>query len=213
MAQFPCSGSHPLPNFRRLAWLLELRFSRSLRLLDCVWRVHSLWDASQQANPGVGFSRSGRAGELIWRRQRCLDACATGCGQIAQPAGILAAAGWAFFVPAQTYVVILMPTALVIFVFWLVVWWIVREDVAPGKLCALTLGLVTGITATTIATILFLLPLLIGAVLIKPVAGKANDRVRARIVSVILVFAGMFAGTAPCWAQKPPPQIRNALTV
>src|SRR5438477_9443474 len=69
--------------------------------------------------------------------------------------GVGAAVGWAFFVPAQTYTVVLMPTALVVFVFWLVVWWIVREDAAPRKLCALVLGLLIGITATTIATILF----------------------------------------------------------
>ena len=121
--------------------------------------------------------------------------------RVAQNAGIVAALGWAFFVPAQTYAVILMPTALVVFVFWFVVWWLVRGDAAPGKLCALTLGLLIGITATTIATILFLLPLVVGAVLIKP-AIKANNQIRAPIVSVLLVFVGAFAGTAPCWAHN-----------
>ena len=43
---------------------------------------------------------------------------------------------------------------------------------------------------------------MVGAVLIKPAAVKAHHRVRARIVSVILVFAGVFAGTAPCWAHN-----------
>src|SRR5438477_10065316 len=94
-----------------------------------------------------------------------------------------------------------MPTVLVVFVFWLVVWWLVRGIAAPGKLCALTLGLLVGITATTVATILFLLPLAVGAVLIKPVV-KANHQIRTRIVSMLLLFAGAFAGTAPCWAHN-----------
>src|SRR6266446_8332415 len=36
--------------------------------------------------------------------------------------GLLAAAGWAFFVPAQAYSVTLMPTVWGVFVFWLLVW-------------------------------------------------------------------------------------------
>jgi Tfp pilus assembly protein PilF len=120
--------------------------------------------------------------------------------RVAQIAGIIAAVGWAFFVPAQTYTVVLMPTALVVFVFWLVVWWIVREEAAPRKLCALMLGLLIGITATTIATILFLLPLVISAVLIKP--AKTNHPIPARIASLRLVLVGVLAGTAPCWGHN-----------
>jgi Tfp pilus assembly protein PilF len=121
--------------------------------------------------------------------------------RVARIAGVVAAVGWAFFVPAQTYAVILMPTVLVVFVFWLIVWWVVRENSAPGKLCALTLGLLIGITATIVATILFLLPLVVGAVVFNPVV-KANHQIRARIVSVLLLFAGAFAGTVPCWAHN-----------
>src|SRR5437016_3134562 len=42
--------------------------------------------------------------------------------------GLLAAAGWAFFVPAQAYSVILMPTAWFVFVFWFLVWQIVKVE-------------------------------------------------------------------------------------
>src|SRR5664279_3721865 len=42
--------------------------------------------------------------------------------------GILAAAGWAFFVPAQAYSVILMPTAWLAFVFWFLVWQIIKAE-------------------------------------------------------------------------------------
>ena len=49
----------------------------------------------------------------------------------AQIAGVLAAAGWAFFVPAQTYAVILMPTAWALFIFWLILWRIITRKNAP----------------------------------------------------------------------------------
>src|SRR5713101_1617542 len=52
--------------------------------------------------------------------------------------GVVAALGWAFFMPAQAYAVILMPTVWFVFVFWLVVWRIVRNNRAPtGKECFL----------------------------------------------------------------------------
>ena len=42
--------------------------------------------------------------------------------------GIVAALGWTFFVPAQAYSLVLMPTTWMIFVFWFVVWSIVRSE-------------------------------------------------------------------------------------
>src|SRR5205807_2478886 len=41
----------------------------------------------------------------------------------------LAAVGWVYFVPAQAYTVVLMPTAWFVFVFWFVVWRLVRTQV------------------------------------------------------------------------------------
>ncbi|PYJ88532.1 MAG: hypothetical protein DME70_03805, partial [Verrucomicrobia bacterium] len=48
--------------------------------------------------------------------------------------GILAATGWCFFVPAEAYSAILMPTAGAVFVFWLLVWQIVRAETAPSPI-------------------------------------------------------------------------------
>ena len=83
--------------------------------------------------------------------------------------GILAAAGWAFFVPAQAYSVILMPTAVGVFVFWFLVWQVVKSEHAPGPLRCLAYGALIGITATGIATILFIVPLLLAALLAKAI--------------------------------------------
>ena len=83
----------------------------------------------------------------------------------AQVAGLIAAVGWAFFVPAQTYAVILMPTAWAVFIFWLILWRIISRKNAPKGWEALILGLLVGLAATAIASILFLIPLLVSAIL------------------------------------------------
>ncbi len=119
----------------------------------------------------------------------------------AQIAGLVAAAGWALFVPAQTYAAILMPTAWVVFIFWLIVWRIISRKNAPEVWEALTLGLLVGLTATAIATILFLIPLLIGAILLKP-AISTHSHLRTRISALVLLFLGAAVGTSPCWVHN-----------
>jgi Flp pilus assembly protein TadD len=115
--------------------------------------------------------------------------------------GVLAALGWAFFVPAQTYAVVLMPTAWFIFVFWLILWRIVGWKNAPTKWEALILGLLVGLAATAIATILFLIPLLVSAILIKP-AISTHSQFRTRMSALVLLFLGAAAGTSPCWVHN-----------
>ena len=65
--------------------------------------------------------------------------------------GLFAGLGWAFFVPAQAYSVVLMPTAWFVFVFWFVVWRIAHRDTAPYTLECFLLGLLIGFTATGVA--------------------------------------------------------------
>jgi len=117
--------------------------------------------------------------------------------------GLLAAAGWALFVPAQAYSVILMPTAWLVFVFWFLVWQILKAERAPTPLHCVGYGALIGITATGIATILFIVPLVLAALLRKP----RSDTVPrspwiARGAAVALLFLGIGAGTAPCWAHN-----------
>lgn len=119
----------------------------------------------------------------------------------AQIVGVLAALGWAFFVPAQTYAVVLMPTAWFIFIFWLILWRIVSWKNAPTKWEASILGLLVGLAATAIATILFLIPLLVSAILIKP-AISTYSQFRTRMSALLLLFLGAAAGTSPCWVHN-----------
>ena len=113
-----------------------------------------------------------------------------GRGQIV---GLIAAAAWAFCVPAQTYSAVLMPTAWFIFVFWFILWRIVKSESAPGWREALLLGLLVGLTATAIATILFLIPLLVCAIAFKP---SIPTRSRFRVVGCALVLLGVVIGTS-----------------
>jgi tetratricopeptide (TPR) repeat protein len=117
--------------------------------------------------------------------------------------GLLAAAGWAFFVPAQADAVILMPTAWLVFVFWFLVWQIVKAERAPTPFRCLAYGTLIGITATGVATIFFIVPLILAALLLKP---RSDTTPRspwiARGAAVALLFLGIGAGTAPCWIHN-----------
>jgi tetratricopeptide (TPR) repeat protein len=116
--------------------------------------------------------------------------------------GLLAAASWTFFLPAQAYSVILMPTAWLVFVFWFLVWQIVRAEYAPTPLGCLAYGALIGITATGIATILFLAPLVLAALFLKPRSNVASSPWVARGCAIALFFLGVGAGTAPCWMHN-----------
>ena len=117
--------------------------------------------------------------------------------------GLLAAAGWTLFVPAQAYSIILMPTAGLVFVFWFLVWQIVDREQAPTALRCLAYGVLIGITATGIATILFIVPLVLVALLLKPRADSAGrSHWVTRGTAVVLLFIGLGAGTSPCWVHN-----------
>lgn len=118
--------------------------------------------------------------------------------------GLLTAIGWAFFVPAQAFSTILMPTTWLVFVFWFLVWQIVKAECAPSPLRCLGYGALIGITATGIATILFIVPLVLAALLLlKPRLDTAiRSRWMARSAAVALLFLGIAAGTSPCWIHN-----------
>ncbi len=106
--------------------------------------------------------------------------------------GALAAAGWAFFVPAQGYSIILMPTAWLVFVFWFVVWQVVHRAEFPNRWLLLALGTLIGVTAMGIATILFLVPLLLAALFLRWSASLSE-----RAIGVTLILAGVLLGASP----------------
>jgi len=125
---------------------------------------------------------------MMWRGE--------GPSRIAKVAGSIAATGWAFFVPAEAYSAILMPTAGAVFVFWLLVWQIVRTETAPSSQRCFVYGLVLGFSAMGVATILFLIPLFLTAIFFR----QANAA-RSATAAVFLLL-GVFAGATPCWIHN-----------
>ena len=110
--------------------------------------------------------------------------------------GALAAAGWCFFMPAEAYSVILMPTAGATFVFWLLVWQILRRESALAPIRAFACGLLLGFAAMGVASILLLVPLFLAAILF-----RRTDLKQAGAATGLLLI-GIFAGAAPCWIHN-----------
>jgi Flp pilus assembly protein TadD len=115
--------------------------------------------------------------------------------------GAAAALGWAFFLPAQTYAAILMPTVWLVFAFWFVTWRIVRSTGAPGQRESLLIGALIGFVAMAVATILFVLPLLISAICLRTSRGSGRA-IAAKVIAVTLLLLGVVAGAAPCWIHN-----------
>src|SRR6266705_6266222 len=153
-------------------------------------------------NPFVpGFLQAGiEAGVAVLIYQICLrvlDSVASTLFVKARLIGLFAALGWAFFVPAQAYSAVLMPTTWFVFVFWFVVWRIVRQTGAPGVAECFLLALLIGLTATAVATVLAVVPLIFAALF------KADPAVWRNLVArVVVVFAGVALGTSPCWIHN-----------
>ncbi|HWY39633.1 MAG TPA: hypothetical protein VNX27_02455 [Chthoniobacterales bacterium] len=115
-----------------------------------------------------------------------------------QLAATLAALGWTFFVPAEAYSIILMPTAWFVFVFWFVVWRLVHTSDAPPIAECFFLALLVGITATAVATILAVVPLILAALIFR----RALDSWRTVIPPVGVLVLGLAIGTSPCWVHN-----------
>jgi hypothetical protein len=112
--------------------------------------------------------------------------------------GVIAALGWAFSQSAQAYSVILMPTAWLVFVFWFLVWQLIVRDKVPGLGVMLLFGALVGVTAMGVATILFIIPLLLAAIFFKWETGYK----RARVSATLAVLAGVFLGTSPAFLHN-----------
>jgi hypothetical protein len=120
-----------------------------------------------------------------------------------QVIGILAALGWALFQPAEAYSIILMPTSWLVFVFWFVVWQIVKRRTAPGLSGLLFLGVLIGFSAMGVATVLFLIPLLLAALFFKWEPVMESKRAWAtRLLRAIVLLLGIGVGISPSWLHN-----------
>ena len=117
--------------------------------------------------------------------------------------GSFAAFVWIVYQPAQTFSVILMPTAWLVLAFWSSVWVVIRTRVATAWWPWFGLGLCAGLMALMVATILFLIPLFVVAAALT--VGRPDGwkfRVPRIALSAAILFAGVFLGTSPAWLHN-----------
>jgi tetratricopeptide (TPR) repeat protein len=125
--------------------------------------------------------------------------------QVATFTAAVAGLGWCFLIPAQAYAIILMPTSLAVFVLWLLVWQLVRTNAAPSFSRSLVFGLVIGVTAMGIATILVIVPLFLCAIFVRPLLlpnRSSQSSFRLRTTAASLFLGGILAGASPCWLHN-----------
>src|SRR5205085_387942 len=90
-----------------------------------------------------------------------------------------------------------------VFLLWFVGWQVAKPGRAPSLLRWLACGALVGLAATGVATILFLLPLLLAALLLKPTPERKNmSPWKARALGIALLLLGLAAGTSPCWIHN-----------
>jgi len=117
-------------------------------------------------------------------------------GPRARWAGALAALGWIFFPAAQAFSVILMPTTWAVLTFWGVFYWSVRTESRSLWRPWLGMGALVGVSATLVATVLFILPISLAT------AVRNLRKPAAVLAASACLLAGVGLGTAPCWLHN-----------
>ena len=126
--------------------------------------------------------------------------------------GCMAAVGWALYQPSQAFSAVLMPTALAVAAFWYGVWELTRRRErfsvwAPW----LPIGALIGFEAMIVATILFLVPLALVAIVMRwrdGERGRGNSNFEfpssllRPVAAAALLITGLFAGASPCWLHN-----------
>ncbi len=122
----------------------------------------------------------------------------------AKVAGWLAALGWMFFVPAETFATILMPTLWGVAGFWFCLLVVTsRRTLRPVHWLAL--GIFVGLLATVAATAFALLPIVVAGIVqhARRVATPGPPgHGRLIVKNVLLCLAGCILGIAPAWLHN-----------
>jgi tetratricopeptide (TPR) repeat protein len=120
--------------------------------------------------------------------------------------GALAAISWAAFTPAQVFSAIHMPTAWVICAFWGLLYWLIclhQSRRATWWNPWLWIGLILGVVAMLVASVLMLLPLVIAAIFLMVSRGQGiKRRLFHSVAAIAVLFVGFYAGCSPCWSYN-----------
>ena len=112
--------------------------------------------------------------------------------------GLGAALGWVCFLPAQTFSMILMPTAWLLVAFWGCVWCLVKGRAPSLWRPWLGMGALIGVIAMLVATVLVLLPLALFGIARSVAAERPlRERVPRGLAAAAILFAGVIVGCSP----------------
>ncbi len=112
----------------------------------------------------------------------------------------LAALGWAFFLPAQAFSIVLMPTSLLVFAYWGGLFWIAACRSRSLWRPWLAIGVGIGMVAMTVATVFFLIPAAFFAILRNQWC--ENGRWSRSAVAFLSLVAGVVIGVSPAWLHN-----------
>lgn len=117
--------------------------------------------------------------------------------------GIGAALGWIFFQPVQAFSAVMMPTIWLVCAYYFCVWFALKTEAASWWRPWLGLGLLVGVVAMLVATILFTVPLFLVAIFRSVGRGLAWSARLPRIAAaVVVLIGGVYLGASPAWMHN-----------
>ncbi len=120
-----------------------------------------------------------------------------------QVIGSAAALAWTFYLPAQTFSAILMPTSWLVLAFYGCVWALLSVKCTSWWRPWLGLGLATGAMAMLVATILFLVPLMLVAIALTVERGAPwRSRWPRMLAAGAALIVSIYLGAAPAWVHN-----------
>ncbi|MBC7852085.1 MAG: tetratricopeptide repeat protein [Pirellulaceae bacterium] len=136
----------------------------------------------------------------LWMGRGKAEADPTGTS--AMPAAVIASLGWAFFLPAQAFSIVLMPTSLLVFIYWLLLASVARTSSDSLWRPWLYLGAVVGAVAMVVATVFFLIPAIVFAIVRNQWPHPSPVRMGRAAVAVAVLMSGVLVGVSPAWLHN-----------
>lgn len=115
---------------------------------------------------------------------------------------VLASLAWAVFLPAQAFSIVLMPTCLIVFAYWAGLLWIARTPGDSVWRPWFFVGLGIGALATVVATIFFLIPAAMVAIVRNQWAHSPLLRTGRAAAAAGVLMGGVLLGVSPAWLHN-----------
>ena len=117
--------------------------------------------------------------------------------------GLAAALAWIFFQPVQAFSTVMMPTIWLVCAYYFCVWFALKTETANWWRPWLWLGLLVGVVAMLVATILFTVPLFLVAIFRSVGRDLAWSARLPRIAAAVAVLVGgVYLGASPAWMHN-----------